>query len=451
MPLLSYSVSLFVAAASICTVPCPVVLPSAWIVLGIFVFFVGHVPRRGCSFVRFLLPTCVGCRVVLVHLFSFFFVVFLFHHLFGVREAAPHGGGTCTPSTLVCTGVGVLSLRRSIVSIIPTTPHVGVHPGPSPLFRTDTDHNGSNGPDGKGRTQGRGPSLPHVHPTKRKPRCPRGRDPVGKDPLRHAEEFVFLLGSGPGTIDRAMSLPPSNPSVDRAGREIHHVQRHHGKMRGTTCWTGARHGSQRPCVRKTCWRPRRKQGVKRNATGDPGGAPLEPMTLEDARNVLGLGQTATFEQAVGAKNKMLEQAGDDYETRMKVRLESSPRSHPRVSKKTHETKQTTDQTRNTTERVTSTKIDAHAHSRRRTHVHVPMVATVVNPNTDDAPALRWKPRTTCCSWTASTEDKPEKSIQAYGLQTCKNLHPPESWAKCPIGCRKWPRPPSMCPQVETWQ
>ena len=62
------------------------------------------------------------------------------------------------------------------------------------------------------------------------------------------------------------------------------------------------------------------------------------MTLEDARNVLGLGQTATFEQAVGAKNKMLEQAGDDYETRMKVRLESSPRSHPRISKKKKNTK-----------------------------------------------------------------------------------------------------------------
>lgn len=111
MPLLSYSVSLFAAAASICTVPCPVFLPSAWIVLGIFGFFVGHVPRRGCSIVRFLLPTCVGRRVVLVHLFSFFFVVFFFHHLFGVREAAPHGGGTCTPSTFVCTGLVIPPLR----------------------------------------------------------------------------------------------------------------------------------------------------------------------------------------------------------------------------------------------------------------------------------------------------------------------------------------------------
>lgn len=180
------------------------------------------------------------------------------------------------------------------------------------------------------RIQGRGPSLPSVHPIPRNESMDVRQGGILCD-TRKRSRFFWGAEQGRSTVP-CPSRRATPPPIEQAERSTT-CERHQGKMRGTTCGAGARHGSQHPSVRKTCWRHPRKQGIKPHATGDPGGAPLEPMTLEDARNVLGLGQTATFEQAVGAKNKMLEQAGDDYDTRMKVRLESKPRSHPRVQRK----------------------------------------------------------------------------------------------------------------------
>lgn len=124
---------------------------------------------------------------------------------------------------------------------------------------------------------------------------------------------------------------------------------------------------------------------------------MEPMTLEDARTVLGLGQGATFEQAVGAKNKMLQQAGEDLDAKMKVRKRNGP-SRAEETRTIPTEKQLTMQKHVKPRDVDKTVDHANRNVCTRTSpAHPPaMRASWMRTPPRGIRECRWKRRTTCC-------------------------------------------------------
>jgi len=71
-----------------------------------------------------------------------------------------------------------------------------------------------------------------------------------------------------------------------------------------------------------------RSSLQANSSGESGGAESS-LSLEEARQVLGIPENATFEQTVQAKNKLLNKVGTDAEKKMQVIFLACTESVPR--------------------------------------------------------------------------------------------------------------------------